>query len=319
MPGNQGAFSQWYKPQVLYISASQHGLVSEVVERLSRRGWSVALFTPSVTEAFQALEAGQASVLLIEDSEDLPAGHVLRAQLSHPVALLTPTLVACSERLPERAWLKEMGNPEIIDSPINPMKFIESLEWLIRRWSTGHQANALEVQKLLVAGDRDQAVEQLTRLANAKELATIVAPCMARFLRHKSEAKALEKILLTAIRENPRNVGVILATIDFYLHVAMPSTALKIINATKKNHGNPAMLIPEHIQALVMLNEIDQCIPLLEELLRQHYLPEIVQRFLSRCHFAEGHTEEFLASVENKKDSIHNYNVVWQRKTGESA
>ena len=114
----------------------------------------------------------------------------------------------------------------------------------------------------------------LTGLISKPELMPLLAPSIAYGIRGQSDAKVVEKVLLNAIRELPRNLGIILATIDFYLHMAMPDTALKVIEATKKNHGNPALILPEQIQAKLMLNEVSECVPLLKELVDRKFMPK---------------------------------------------
>ena len=316
MSGSQSIFSEWYQPEIIYLTASISGLSKEVTERLSRRGWRVSLYANEIRDAFESINKGQGSILLIEDSEELPASQILRAQLSNPAALLTPTIVACSNRLPERGMLKEIGSPEIIDSPINPMKFIESLEWLIRRWNTGNLAALLKAKLELVASGSSEAIKHVTQLVNAKDLLPLIAPCIAQFLKHQSDAKVVEKTLLNAIRENPRNIGVILATIDFYLHAAMPATALKIIRVAKKNHGHPTIIVPEEVQALLMLNQVERCIPLLRELTEAKYMPEMAKSFLIRCQYAEGYLDDFMKEIKEEPDKISQFKSSWHRRQG---
>ncbi len=315
----QGIFGSWDNPHIVYLSSNLGGLPVEIIDRLSRRGWTISHFSNDVQDAFGAIMIGEGSILLIEDSDELPASHVLRTQLSNPIVLLTPTIVACSEHQIERALIKEMGSPEIINSPLSPMKFIEALEWLIRRWKTGHFPKVLAVKNLLMEQKASEAIKLLTHLINTKDLLPIIAPCAAKFIRHQSDAKVVEKILLNAIREYPRNMGMILATIDFYLHAAMPGTALKIVAAARKNHGNPSLIIPEQIQALVMLNEIDQCIPLLKDLIAAKYIPSTAQDFLIRCLYAEGYSTEFLTCINHEQSLLDQFRLAWNRKSGEGA
>lgn len=319
MKGPQSVFSDWYQPEIAYITGNLNGLPGEIKERLARRGWQVTVFASEISEAFENLAGGKGSILLIEDSEELPASQVLRAQLSNPAALLTPTIVACSPRLTERNILKEIGSPEIIDSPMNPMKFIESLEWLIRRWNTGNLSTLLKSKLTLIAKGSTAAMKMLGQLVNAKELLPLTAPCIAQLLKHQNNSKVVEKTLLNAIRENPRNVGVILATIDFYLHAAMPATALKIIGAAKKNHGHPAIIIPEEVQTYLMLNQVERCIPLLQQMCEAKYMPDLAKSFLTRCQFAEGYTKDFMAAIDSEPEKITQFKSCWHKKHGVGA
>ncbi|SMF33363.1 hypothetical protein [Pseudobacteriovorax antillogorgiicola] len=319
MSSKRGIFGAWEIPNLVLISAQKDSVTGEIVDRLLRRGWKFSHMTDNIREGFSALEDGEASVLLIEDSHDLPASLVLRGQLSNPTALLTPTMVAASDDQPDKALFKEIGMPEVIDAPIHPARFIESLEFMLRRWSTGNLARIWDVRKLLVKKQSTEAMKALTTMVGTSELMPLLAPAIAHGIRRLNDAKVVEKVLLNAIREFPRNLGIILSTIDFYLHMAMPDTALKVIEAAKKNHGNPNLVIPEQIQAKLMLNEVDQCIPLLKELMKANYMPKTAKVFLSRCLYAEGHVEDFMNSIDHQIILLDQFKQAWTRKTGESA
>ena len=85
-------------------------------------------------------------------------------------------MVACPDSHLDRGLLKEIGSPEIITSSLNPMKFIESLEWLIRRWKTGQLPKLLEAKQQLIEKQGSEAIKLLTKLINMKELLPIIAP-----------------------------------------------------------------------------------------------------------------------------------------------
>ena len=159
----------------------------------------------------------------------------------------------------------------------------------------------------------------LTAMIGIKELMPLIAPSIAKSLRGQSDAKIVEKVLLNAIREYPRNLGIILAAIDFYLHIGMPGTALKVIAAAKKNHDNPKILVPEEVQAHLMLNDVGSCIPLLRDLMEAKFMPDTANQFISRCLYAEGHIEDFMDSIGHRTANLDLYKQAWIRKSGESA
>ena len=315
----KGIFGTWENPHIVLITSSLETVTDEIVERLLRRDWKITVITDEIREGFAALESGECSVLFVQDTPELPASLVLRGQLSNPVALLTPTIVAASDEQEDKGILKEIGIPELIDHPINPAKFIETLEFTLRRWSSANLKQVRDGRKLLTKGLKNEAMKHLTALIQKPDLMPILAPCIAHGIRAQSDSKVVEKVLLNAIRENPRNVGIILSTIDFYLHMAMPDTALKVIEAAKKNHGNPTLVIPEQIQAKLMLNDIQGCIPLLDDLSKQNFMPQAARAFISRCLYAEGHIEEFMNSIDHQIILLDQFKQAWTRKQEESA
>ena len=224
-----------------------------------------------------------------------------------------------SDRQVDKALFKEVGTPEVIDSPINPSDFMESLQFLLTRWRHGAMPKLFNVRQLMIKGKQMEAMKQLTQMVGDPEMMSIIAPTIANGIRGQSDSKVVEKVLLNAIREHPRSLGIILSTIDFYLHAGMPETALKVIAAAKRNHGNPNLLIPEQIQAKIMLNQVEDCIPLLQTLIDADFLPETAKAFLSRCMYAEGHVEGFMNSIGHRVVPFDQFKQAWTIKSGEGA
>lgn len=309
-----GVFGNWDNPQIVFLADNQVVLDSEVVDRLSRRGWKVALHTSSIFKAFRAIYENKASILIIGDSAALPAILCLRNVVSDPILILTPTVVICTNsHAADKSHMKELGHPEIIDAPINPASFIESFEWLLRRWSQGPLQQLRLTRRLLLEKKISEAVKTLSHLMTETEIIPLAVPCLAHFIRRQSDARAVEKILLNALKEHPRNLGIILVMVDFYIKAAMPDTALKIIAAARKNHGNPQVIIPEQVQALVMLNRISEVIPLLESMKATKFMPESAHSFLQRCFYAEGYLEKFKKYFENQDVLIEEFQKSWSK------
>lgn len=311
-----GIFGAWENPNIIYITSHGTSLPEEITERLSRRGWKIAVTTASILRGFKALYDRKGSVLLVGDSPELPAILTLRNQVSDPLAILTPTIVAsCEENAADKAHLIEMGTPEIIDYPLNPAKFVDTLEWVLRRWSQGHLRKLTEAKNNLLNRQPAVSMKILTQIIGVHEIIPLAVPCLGHFIRKQTDAKTVEKILLNALKEHPRNLGVVIATVDFYLKAAMPDTAIKLITAARKNHGNPRIIIPEQIQALLMLNRVQECIPLLEILKTTGFMPQTARNFLLRCLYAEGFTERFERVAAGENLLLEQFQKQWSKQS----
>ncbi|MFW7379527.1 MAG: hypothetical protein ACOH5I_12010 [Oligoflexus sp.] len=312
----QGIFGAWDNPNIIYISSDTSRVPEEITDRLSRRGWKIAVSTGSILRGFKALYEGKGSVLLVGDTPELPAILTLRNQVSDPLAILTPTIVACSEEnAADKAHLIELGTPEIIDYPLNPAKFVETLEWVLRRWNQGQLRKLTEAKNNLLKRRPAESMKILTQVIGVHEIIPMAVPCLGHFIRKQTNPKTVEKILLNALKEHPRNLGILIAMVDFYLKVAMPETALKLIGVAKKNHGNPRIIVPEQIQALLMMNRVHECIPLLEIMKSTGFMPQTAKNFLMRCLYTEGLTDRFERMAEGQTLILEQFQKQWTKQT----
>lgn len=319
MTMQKGVFSSWKNPTLCFISSSPSYVATEILGRLARRSWEV-IVAESIQRGFSVLENGEASVLLVDDTADLPATYVLKCQLANPVAILTPTIVAVRNST-EKVVAKRIGICDVIVAPISPADFIESLEHTVKLWSSPNRLlpKITEARNLIVREHISEGVKVLTSLASKTHLIPLLAPALSAALRDKNNPKIIEKVLLNGIRTCPKNVGVVLSTCEFYLHSAMPDSALRLIEAAEKNHGPSPIFTMIRIQANLMLNQVEVCIPLLEDLVDQEFLPTLCQNFLSRCYYAEGLIDEFMDSIGHKVISLDQFKNTWIKKRGESA
>lgn len=304
----------WDIPNIALVSSGPSAFSEEIIGRLQRRQWHISLKTAHMQEAFKALGAGKCSVLLVQDTPELPASFVLRAQIADPVAIITPTIVICHESHgQDQALLKEMGMPEVIESIKNPAQFIGGFEYLIRRWSVGNFRKLYQARRYLLDRKYMPFSKLMTDLKNEAELQPLVTPCTAQILMRQADYKSVEKMLLVALKEHPRSIGIIANLVDFYLRAAMPETALKLLAAARKNYGSPRILFSDQIQAHLMLNQVGPCIPLLEELIQEDYCRAQAREFLARCLFAEGYTERFERLMQSKAPLIEEYKASWNK------
>ena len=307
----------WDNKKIALLTAHPESFSEEIISRLARRNWQVGVNTPKIGVAFKAINCGTCSLLIIHDTKELPASFALRAQIVDPIAILTPTIVVTHpEHQTEAELLKDIGNPILVENGANPADFIGKFEWMLRRWGQGHHQQLFQARKMYADQQFLPFSNLITTLKEDPELQSLITPCMAQLLMKQSNFKTVEKLLLAALKGNPRNIGIIINLVEFYLRAVMPETALKIIAATRKNHGSPRILFSDQIQAHLMLNQTKECIPLLESLVRENYCREQATHFLARCLYAEGYIERFQQITSHQIPVIEEFRNRWQKAAG---
>lgn len=319
MQANGWKSKHWANTNALVLSSRLDVIKGEFESRLDRRGWKIAHRSRDIAHSFGILRSGEVSAFIIVDTPELPAAIIMRNQLTDPIALLTPTLVISPYEEKDRGFLKGIGLPEILNTADNPAMFVDSLEYLLRSWSSTLFKKVYEARQLMIRGKHVQALQLMSILLKTRDLMPLITPPLSKAIRLQKDAKLVEKVLLGALKEFPRNLGIILASIDFYINMAMPHMARKIIDRALKNLGNPTVMIPEQIQTYIMMNDLDSCIPLLESLITENIMPQTCKSFLSRCLFAEGYVDGFINSIEHSRPVYEAFQTAWHKKPGESA
>ncbi|MBC7661349.1 MAG: hypothetical protein H7249_16765 [Chitinophagaceae bacterium] len=307
----------WDNKRFAFLSAAASRFPEENMVRMERRGWFPGLHTHSVEQCLKALNNGSCSIIVVHDTPEVPASFLLRAQLVDPVGIITPTLVAIDEaHAGEAAVLKDFGNPDLVSNISNPSEFTDSFEWMLRRWSTGNLRKLLFARSVYIGKDFKKAAQMLTALRSEVDVQHLVTPCIAQLLMKQGQFKSVESYLLQALKVHPRNIGLIANLSELYLRSAMPGTALKVLEAARKNHGGLRPLYPDQIQAHLMLGQVEQAIPLLEALVRDNYRGRDAGVFLARCLMAEGFTERLERTTELLQINQTEFKNAWNKLAG---
>lgn len=312
----QSVFGNWKNPNIVYLCGELSPISEELRERLERREWKISYATDDAIKAIEAIRGGEGSVLIVNDTMNLPAIIALRSRLSDAIATLTPTIIATSEASSSDAkYIEEIGKVDVFEQPLGPSRVIDCLEMSLRRWSTGDLSKLTEARILLCESETASAIKVLTSCLSNKELAPYALQCLANALKGEADNKQIEKLLLGALKEHSRNLGVILTIIGFYLRVAMPETALKLINLARKNYTNPRIILLDQIQAYLMLNRVEESIPLIENLLKMGLMPGLMRNYLLRCLYAEGFTDQLTGLTDGHGSVIDHFQQEWSSQS----
>lgn len=307
----------WENKRFAFLSAATTRFPDENMIRMERRGWRPGIQTHSVEQCLKALNNGSCSIMVVHDTPEVPASFLLRAQLVDPVAIITPTLVVIDPaHSGEAAILKDFGQPDLVNNINNPGEFTDGFEWMIRRWSAGNLKKLLAARKFYIGKDFKKAAQLLTGLRSEVDVQHLVTPCVAQLLMKQGQYKSVETYLLQALKVHPRNIGLIATLSELYLRAAMPGTALMILEAARKNHGGLRPLYGDQIQAHIMLNQIEACIPLLETLVRDNYRSRDSGLFLARCLMAEGYSEQLQRTSELMEINEIDFKNAWNKLAG---
>ncbi len=307
----------WENKRYALLSAAVSRFPEENMTRMERRGWRPGIITHSIDQCLKALNAGTCSIIVVHDSPEVPASFLLRAQIVDPVGIITPTLVVIDPaHSSEAAILKDFGQPDLINNINNPAEFTDGFEWMLRRWSTGNLRKLIGARKIYIGKDFKNAAQALTALRSEVDVQHLVTPFIAQLLMKQSQFKSAENYLLQALKIHPRNIGLIATLSELYLRAAMPSTALLVLDAARKNHGTLRPLYADQVQAHLMLNQIEECIPLLEALVRENYRSKDAGFALARCLMAEGYSERLQRTTAQIDINETDFKNAWNRLAG---
>jgi hypothetical protein len=304
--------NSWNEKNIVVISDGIKPFDNELSERLKRRRWTMTQALPIVEKAAEAILSPQCSLVIIDDSPELPAPWVFRNLLEHPIAYMTPIIIFLDERnAKEKLALTSFFTPEVIDKPVVPSKFIDSFEWVIQRWSSGFMGQLREAGVLYRNGEKKASIKSLTELSANREASPTAAACLSLFFNGTADFKTAEKVLLSALRQSPRNLGLILNLVRLYLANAMPYLAIRLLKTVTAAYGYPKILCFDMIQSNLMLNQYTECIPYIKSMLDSQYMTEMLKPCLLKILYAEGYRNEFEKMLASEPQMIEKFEKTW--------
>ena len=288
----------WAHQSAILLTEGASTNISLMIREMIRgQNWKLAEITDSVPEAFAKIAEGSATLLIVSESEKLPAPWVVKAQLQHKIALLTPTiyLLAPPSGLHDAATIGQVMAHAATVKPISPERMLPAFIKLVATWSRGPFAQLRQAAMQLTMKNERTALEICGKLATNPQVSPLVCACMALFLTENGDYRAAEKILLSGLKLAPKNYGIILALVAFYMRAAMPNMALRLLTEIKANSHltGQKLIYTDLIMANLMLNRVADAVPILEEMIRRDYLPDVAKSFLARILFTEGMRTDF--------------------------
>lgn len=284
----------WNDPELIIVSDKDLPLEIEIIERLKRRNIKkIKCFTSLTTGLEYAANKVNALTMIFESTKT--SLHEAIATIStKPSHLLTPYIFAFRPtKTKDVEYFKDLKIASILPMPFTPGAFIAQTELVMRQWSLPNFTKLLIAKLHLLKKNPKEALKLILSLASDADTQSLTIPLLTTLLEEQQEPKTIEKIILSGLKSNPRNVLLIVNTANFYLRVAMPETALKVIEASKRNHNNQQLTLPVELQAHIMLNDLTNAYRCLQSLEEAQYLPSFTRKLKLKILFAEGQQNKF--------------------------
>lgn len=264
-----------------------------VREMVTNIGWRVAETTTSMDAALNIIRTGKASLIILDDNIAEPVSFLMRRLIGDPLGVLTPTIALVLEQNRREAEaLSRMGKPEVIPHPLSVGAFAPRLRGLLKRWEVPFMESCRQAAGLVILGKVETGLRMLTQLNNSDPPSSLPTQALAYFYRQLKEHRTAEKILLAALQKSPTDLGCIFSLSDLYLHSAMPGYALKLLSGAATAFSTSLTLLPDLVEACVMLGRLDEAIVYLYRMHDADFLGSFTQNYLVRLLLAEGRDQE---------------------------
>ena len=289
--------------------------LKEVVRSI---GWHVIKVTPHAREAIACVNRGEACLIVIDDSLQEPAISLVRQMMPFIAYFTTPVFAFVrDEHKFETIVLEKMGQIGIIDKPLTPSRFLPAFTRLIRQWET-REYTTLRMCSYRYAElkDTQQFKGWLTKLTGLEALRHAAAAALAKVLLEEGSLREAERILLDALKRNPKNLTTVLTLGDLYLGAALPDVALRFFLSAHRSHEYSCGILPDVIQARMMLNRISEVLQDLEEMSRKHYMREQINPMLARLYLSQGRSKEAREILREKRGLFNHMQKSWEELSG---
>ena len=303
----------WPLKRAITISGSKTASDSEVADRLKRRGWELGSKVSSVEKALDRVAQGDASVIIIEDSPNLPLPVALRAMLKDINGLLTPTIsIASRNTAGEKSCFGTIGQVIVVEDPYTPSKFIENFEFLTHRWGQDYLAGLNHAGTAYRTNNHQTCIKILSELMATDDLniLSVAGPALSLFFR-KTNLKTAEKLLLGVLGKAKRNSGVILSLVDLYLRAGMPGLSYRLLKSANAIYNNPKTLMIDQIQTNRMLGLEHHSVPILKRMIKEKYMDKWATTALARILYLSGEHEELKQLLKGSDKELDKFHRAW--------
>lgn len=303
--------STWPRQAAIVVSDSPnvHMLLRELLRSYN---WTVTESTPSVEHAVSMVRLGQAYLVILDDTVQVPSSRHLRFLLSDPLATCTPVLSFLLDvHKSEIEALSKMGRPELVEKPLTPSKFVPGFINLVRTWEKEPFVSLRRANYHFVVGNEAQGLRGLARVAEAAATQPFAAQALALHLRRLGRIKQAETVLLAALKRSPRELGTIMALAHLYMHAAMPKMAHRLLLSARSSFGQSHAVIPDLVQAAIMLGAIDDAIQSMNLLIKSGQADDETLLHLTRLLLAEGRDLEAERLLVNHRAIFKKIQAAW--------
>jgi tetratricopeptide (TPR) repeat protein len=273
----------------------------------------------SIEGAVEAVNSGRAYLIIVDDTVEEPAVSALRQLISDPICCCTPILsFLLDQHLGDAAALARMSPLEIVGKPLTPSKFLPAFKSLVQKWETWQFLTLrMGIQQYLRAGLEPGQVA-MKKLVGLENILPIVAQNLSIMFRNRGELVDAEKILLHALKKNPKDLGLMLSLGDLYMNCSMPKMALRLFQGARTIYGDTMAVYPDLVQAALSLGRFQEAAEFLATMHRRDFRTSETLDFLTRVNFAEGRLAEAEKILANKTGLYRKIQATWLAAASES-
>ena len=282
-------------------------------ELLRSMGWIVVKSTPSASEAIKIIKTKEAYVLIVDDSIEEPSANMIRQLMLDPIIYATPIFTfLLEEHRFEGAPITFMGFKEMVAKPLTPSKFVPNFTALIKRWETKPMMALRGIfYRYFDDSNESKLKDLLGKLLLVESTAPVVNPIIATLLMQAGKLQEAEKILLEKIKANPKNLRSVVTLGNLYLQYSMPHVAKKLFLNTHKQFEGSCCLLPDIVQAEIMLCNLESALEILQQMANRKYMLDKVQPFMARIALALGRKHDAEDYMKEKKGIFHKIERSW--------
>lgn len=306
--------NSWPKQAAVVISDAPN-MYMILKELLRNYNWRVATTTSIVQDAIEIILSGEAFIAIIDDHNENPAFSIIRQLMASPYTCTIPTLTFSSDQnVLEQPALQRMNQPEIIEKPLTPAKFIPKFQALIKLWETTPYFLLRQSVYQILTNNEEQGIKILKVLAEKESSVKHMAiQVLATYLfRIKHDPKSAEKLLLASLKQSNKNLANIMTLGDIYLHSSMPKLAQRLFLSAKNTLPNSYSIFPDIVQASVILSEMDLAVEHLMTMFNKNFMPSTALSFLSRIMVSEGKEDHAETTFGIKRSILTKIQSSWE-------
>lgn len=274
-----------------------------ISQYLQRQGDTITR-CPSSVEAAIHLSRQSFQLIIADDTKTCSSIATLLHLNESPFALATPAIpILLESRNSEFSFLQKYGYPVVLPrtAPIG------TVENAIRKneqiWST---VEYRKLHQIAAIGGFESATEQkqifeiLVPLLKNELMNSVAARILARIQCRLGKIKEAEKILLAAVRNQPKNPANLIALATYYIKFSRSALAVQLLQRGMITHGPSAMFKYPLCQAFIVLGQYGEAITILKMLRRDEFQVQEVGLALAKLHLATGdrdEAEKYLATI----------------------
>jgi hypothetical protein len=305
------AKSKWPSKQLAIISSSQN-LQMHLKELLKSHGWEIAISTASIEQVIQSAEIGEISAIIVDDSSETPSANIVRVLRSNIITAVTPTIsFILDSHEKEFKAIKSLGPITLIEKPLTPIKFNKAFKEMIKTWEQNSFVALRLASYQYIHRGPQVGHEAMTKLLGFNSILPMVAHTMSLYYLENNNPSDSEKILLHALKKQPKHLGLLLALGELYMHATMPHLAHKLFSIAKQNYGNSMVILSDITQAAIALNKYTEAELNLMEMRAHHLQEQHITEFIASIQFAEGRQDQTEKMFKTKKNKFKKYNEQW--------